>query len=135
MLEKIVFKEQTKRRVRYSRLTKLNTETTLLITVDGITRIFCRTCTQIVTQKSILQSDRNNAMPCDFYRFRLERKSIENLPITDKLYRKLLVAEFRKSTRHRYTPSSFRRTSSTKRQAGSVIVRKTARLPNTSGAE
>lgn len=59
----------------------------------------------------------------------------DHLPITDKLYRKLLVAEFRKSTRHLYTPSSFRCTSSTNRLAGSVTVRKEARLPNTSGAE
>lgn len=69
------------------------------------------------------------------YEFRHNIGVEDHLPITDKLYRKLLVAEFLKSTRHLYTPSSFRCTSSTNRHAGSVTVRKEARFPNTSGAE
>ena len=78
------------------------------------------------------------------YRFLLCKHTFEGgnkieievfLPITVRLNRKFLVGELRKSTLHRYTPSSVKWTFSITRQAGSELVRKCARLANIVGED
>lgn len=56
-----------------------------------------------------------------------------HLPITVKLSFRFLVGELRKSTRHRYIPSSANWMLSTFRCAGALAVLKNARDPNTVG--
>jgi len=58
-----------------------------------------------------------------------------NLPITVRLILRFRVGVLRKSTRHRYIPSSDRATSSTSSCAGVDAVLKYALVPNAVGAD
>lgn len=60
---------------------------------------------------------------------------IKYLPTTVRLYLKLVVCVFLKSTRHLYTPSSRRLTSRTTKAAVGAATEKCARGPKTSGAD
>lgn len=63
----------------------------------------------------------------------LEKEFIRYLPITVRLIFKFLVGELRKSTRHRYIPSSDSLILSTFNCAGVLAVLKNARCPNAVG--
>ena len=58
-----------------------------------------------------------------------------NLPITVRLILRFRVGVLRKSTRHRYIPSSDRATSSTRSWAGVEAVLKYALVPNAAGED
>jgi len=58
-----------------------------------------------------------------------------NLPITVRLILRFRVGVLRKSTRHRYIPSSVRATSSTRSWAGVDAVLKYALVPNAAGED
>lgn len=73
----------------------------------------------------------HNMYMCVYYDQR--KKMYEHLPMTVKLIFKFRVGELRKSTRHRYIPSSDSLILSTFNCAGRFAVLKKARDPNTVG--